>query len=538
MRLIVRAWGVSTSLIAVSLLRDSVWRNTRAFLCLSMLVASPITVAGVVHTQEIDPVCKPVSESASGLLSEETSSDQAEGHRVVDRVPVKEPAAPIRIDPESEQLSVIALPRGWTLNQAVSMPDWLTLSASALSQNNGSVAGVESSQFTSSNLFNLGFRLTPLAALKSGVAVGTTAPRQGSDVGDSLHYKIAINGLFTQRVGQILSSSIPNELNTQWNFGNGPVARLGFLNLEYKSDGDFISMLKIGKLMQAQDFTMNPIQCYFSNFGFCGWAQGVPAMIDIPGNPFNSYGAVVAFGNSPSINFRYGVYQIAPATFPPNLHGIDFSFNKGIGVAQFAEIRLPILTNTRVPINYNKQSNKAVVSAQQQANAVYESLLPQGILTLGRWLGSGSFPEVVDSDLSGNKNNGVYGIISLRIPGLPLGLDHRVFISSGMGLTPNVQQFNAGGNAGLVIEGLVPGRLFDTFSIGTSFASYNTDYFLPGLTSSSFEPGTEWVVELNYSININQNVRVMPNIQIIFNPGGNSNRSTAAVAGLQLWYFF
>lgn len=40
-------------------------------------------------------------------------------------------------------------------------------------------------------------------------------------------------------------------------------------------------MLKLGKLMQAQDFTINPVQCYFANFGFCGWAQGMPAMIDI-----------------------------------------------------------------------------------------------------------------------------------------------------------------------------------------------------------------------------------------------------------------
>ena len=57
-------------------------------------------------------------------------------------------------------------------------------------------------------------------------------------------------------------------------------------------------MVKLGKLMQAQDFTVNPIQCYFSSFGLCGWAEGVPSMIDIPGNPFNSYGAVVAFGDS------------------------------------------------------------------------------------------------------------------------------------------------------------------------------------------------------------------------------------------------
>lgn len=76
-----------------------------------MFVASPLRVAGGVHAQEIDPVCKPVPESASVQVSEETSSDQAEEHCVVDRLPLEEAAAPIQTDIESEQLPVIALHR-------------------------------------------------------------------------------------------------------------------------------------------------------------------------------------------------------------------------------------------------------------------------------------------------------------------------------------------------------------------------------------------------------------------------------------------
>ena len=518
-------------------LAGRLWRGTRSTLWWSLLASSAAMAPAAVHAQLSDPACQAVAESTSGLSSNRTV-DPATGRCGVDRAAVEESASPTAAEADSEQLPVLALPRGWSVNQALSMPDWLTVSASALSQNNGTLTGLESPQFTSSNLFNLGFRLVPLAALKGGSAMGTTAPRQGADIGTYPYYNIAINGLLTQRVGQILSSSIPNELNTQWNFGNGPVARLGFLNLEYKSDGDFVSMLKLGKLMQAQDFTMNPIQCYFANFGFCGWAQGVPAMIEIPGNPFNSYGAVVAFGDSQAINFRYGIYQVAPATFAPDLHGFDFSFNKGIGVAQFAELRLPISINTRIPVHHDKASRNVALSTWQQADAVYQSLLPPGTITLGGWLGSGSFPTVADPESSGTQNNGAYGILSLRIPGLSLGLDHRAFISGGMGFSPNVQQFRSGGNAGLVVEGLLPKRPFDTFSIGTSYASYQSDYYLPGLTPSSFTPGTEWAAELNYSINLNQSTRIMPNFQVVFNPGGDSSRVPVVVAGLQVWYFF
>lgn len=82
-------------------------------------------------------------------------------------------------------------------------------------------------------------------------------------------------------------------------------------------------------------------------------------------------------------------------------------------------------------------------------------------------------------------------MLTLSIPGLSLGLDHRASISGGMGLSPTVQQFRSGGNAGIVVEGLLPKRLFDSFSIGSSYASYHSDYYLPGLMPSSFTPGTE-----------------------------------------------
>ena len=507
-----------------------------ANLWLGVLTTMGALLLGKAQARDNHPVCDAAFESSAV----ETVSHA--NHQSADRCAVNregEPEPPhLAAESAKGSLPVLELPRGWTINQALLMPDWLTLNASVLSQNNGALSGLQNPQFTSSNLFNLGFRIGPVMGSKGKVNMGTTAPEQGVDYGEHFHNKIAINGLLTQRTGQILSSYIPNQLNTQWNFGNGPVGRLGFLNLEYKSEGDFISMVKIGKLMQAQDFTMNPVQCYFSNFGFCGWAQGVPAMIDIPGNPFNSYGAVVAFGDSQSINFRYGIYQVAPATFAPDLHGLDFSFNQGIGIAHFAELRLPININPRIPINYNKQSRSAFASDWKDASMVYQSLLPPGTFTLGGWLGYGSFPTVIDSESSGNQNNGIYGIVSFKMPGLALGLDHRIFLSGGVGLSPTVQNFRSGGNGGLVIAGLLPQRPFDTLGLGATYAMYNPDYYLPGLDNTSFTPGTEWAIEMNYSLNINQSVRIMPNLQFVLNPAGNNSRSTVFAAGIQIWYLF
>jgi carbohydrate-selective porin OprB len=283
---------------------------------------------------------------------------------------------------------------------------------------------------------------------------------------------------------------------------------------------------------------MNPVMCYFSNFGFCGWAQGIPAMISIPGNPFNSYGAVVAFGNEQNVSVRYGLYQIAPSTFAPDLHGLDFSFNKGIGIAQFVEARIPVKISSLLPVKLNPKTNTVSLAAPEDASMLYQSLLPQGTITLGGWLGSGAYQTVSNPEETQPQNNGAYGIASFKIPSLDVGLDHRIFISGGVGFTPDVQQFRSGGNAGVVIAGLIPKRPFDTLSFGASYANYNSNYYLAGAESNTYSPNTEFGLELNYSMNLSQSLRIMPNLQIIINPAGNSAQSTVLVGGVQAWLFF
>ena len=66
----------------------------------------------------------------------------------------------------SQALPIISLQEGWNFNRALSMPNWFELNASILSQNNASFSSPQV-QPTSSNLFNLGFRLMPLKAVSN-----------------------------------------------------------------------------------------------------------------------------------------------------------------------------------------------------------------------------------------------------------------------------------------------------------------------------------------------------------------------------------
>lgn len=447
--------------------------------------------------------------------------------------------------PKDSKLPVLGLRNGFPIHRVLGDEEWIFVSLSALSQNNGTTAGLRNNHFTSSNLFNLGLQIGPfdLRRVTQKSDNLESIPRLGMEMQkpSRFYQRIALNALFTQRAGEILSFDIPNVLNTQWNFGNGPIARLNILNLEYRNPVGLVSSIKLGKLMQAQDFTVNRVQCFFSNFGLCGWAQATPQMVQIPGNPFNSYGAVLKIGQEDKTRFKYGVYQLAPETYQPQYHGLNFRFDQAIGTAHFLELNVPLGSPSLIPVNTPLRSSGVDTQDQSSPNALYETPLPPTTLTVGGWLANGKFSVVQASSLSpqyGNQNNAIYGIASLRLPFDWLGMDNRVFAASSVGFNPDVQNFRSGGNAGLVIAGLIPSRHFDTFNLGMAYAVFNPSFYYSGIDPTTFTPSSELAFEVNYNIAINKSVSVMPNYQYIVRPSGDSSRSGVSVLGVQIWLRF
>ena len=445
----------------------------------------------------------------------------------------------------STKLPPLKLADAFKLKGSVFKDDWLLVTLSALSQSNGTTTGMPVNQYTSSNLITLGLQIGPFTAdktyspSKEATSVADVAASNTKSV--KAYQRLSLNAVFTQRAGEILSSKIPNILNTQWGYGNGPIARLNILNVEYRNPDGLLTSVKIGKLMQAQDFTVNPVQCFFSNFGLCGWAQGTPYMVSIPGNPFNSYGAVVKFGKETHTRLKYGVYQLAPATFATQYHGLDFRLDQGIGTAQFLELNIPLNSPKQIPVRSPLTPDLPGVTGSGKPNAMYETVLPPTSLTLGGWLGTGQFAYLASSSSAkqyGSQNNGIYGIASVRLPIQGLGLDNRLFASSSIGLNPEVQNFSSGGNAGLVVAGLFAKRPFDTLALGVAYGSYNPNYYLGGTQTASFTPTNEVALELNYNIALNKSISVMPNYQYIIQPAGDSRRSGVSVIGMQIWLRF
>jgi len=222
-------------------------------------------------------------------------------------------------------------------------------------------------------------------------------------------------------------------------------------------------------------------------------------MVQIPGNPFNSYGAVLKIGHEDKTRLKYGVYQLAPETYQPQYHGLNFRFDQAIGTAHFFELNIPLQSPSLIPVHTQRLPGYSETQDQASPNALYETPLPPTTLTLGGWLANGKFSVVQASGLAakyGNQNNAVYGIASLRLPLSWLGMDNRMFAASSVGFNPDVQNFRSGGNAGLVIAGLLPNRPFDTFSLGTAYAVFNPSFYYGGLDPSSFTPSSELAFEV------------------------------------------
>ncbi|MAR05695.1 MAG: hypothetical protein CL862_01135 [Cyanobium sp. NAT70] len=398
-----------------------------------------------------------------------------------------------------------------SINNFIGDPDWLDLGLSILNQTNGTPNAHDKKLITSSTLATLDAKIWADHWISNGKKNG---------------FNLHIIG--TQRGGDILSNEIPNKLNTQWGFGNGPIGRLSLLSLEYTNHDSFLSQVKVGKLKQSVDFTMDPVMCFYSNFGLCGWAEATPSMIQIPGNPFNTYGAMMRFGDPNQVAVKYGIYQIYPESFDTKYHGLDFRINNNEGYAQFLQLDSRLPHTPLIPARRSEQGNSIRrISAGEKANILYRSPLPPPVFKLGGWLGGGSY-ERVDETGYESSNNGVYSILSLPINPGKLAMDGRLFASTGLGLSQSVQDFRNGGNAGIVLAGVLPSRPFDTLSFGYSYATYNHDY-----QSAIYRHGTEHALELNYNISITPNLELMPNLQLIMQPEGDESASAVFVGGLQ-----
>jgi porin len=174
-------------------------------------------------------------------------------------------------------------------------------------------------------------------------------------------------------------------------------------------------------------------------------------------------------------------------------------------------------------------SKGGVFLAAETAYHFYNDPLP-GFIKIGIWHNTGEFADVVDVDSGGaavtrDGNTGGYVVVDKMIYGEGGGQGLAGFLQFGANRR-DVNEVNMYIGGGLVYHGLIPGRDEDQLGAAVAHAMINED-----IVDAGGRDDDETVIELTYSMIINDHLRIQPDFQYIVNPGAVKDVDNAFVAG-------
>jgi porin len=86
-------------------------------------------------------------------------------------------------------------------------------------------------------------------------------------------------------------------------------------------------------------------------------------------------------------------------------------------------------------------------------------------------------------------------------------------------------------DTGLTYKGLTPTRGDDTLGVAFAYARLTSGAKDAALGEGSVGVGSEMVLEATYQVQVTKWLNLQPNVQFIFNPGGNQDLANAVVVG-------
>ena len=161
-----------------------------------------------------------------------------------------------------------------------------------------------------------------------------------------------------------------------------------------------------------------------------------------------------------------------------------------------------------------------------------EDVLP-GVVKLGVWHNTGEFDDIVDTDPAGdaikrNGNTGGYLVIDKMLFREEGSQGLGGFLQFGANKT-SINEVNVYVGGGLNYHGLIPGRDEDDIGIAVASAFINEE-----ISSTSTRDDHEITIEATYSAQVNDHIRIQPDLQYIINPGAVTGVKDAFIVGVRV----
>ncbi|HSX13278.1 MAG TPA: carbohydrate porin [Chlamydiales bacterium] len=306
------------------------------------------------------------------------------------------------------------------------------------------------------------------------------------------------------RTGDNLSREIDNQFTVSQIYGSETV-RLAQL---YIWQTLFCKRLtfKLGRLCAGDDFLSSPLYWQFVNNAFDGNPVSIFFNIPFSAYPGATWGAYVEGLPWDWLLIKAGVFNANTEIQKNKYHGVNFTFKSTNGVVWITEwcVRVnPHCNDDGLPGNYK----------------------------VGFYYLTGSRDQ-----FSGNSERGD--------PGLYVLLDQTIYQPDCCrSLTPfisflwqpeNRNLFPYFINGGLVYRGPFESRPKDVAAFGVVWGRYSPDLDRVQRKNHIEPQIAEIVLELNYSIQLNQWMYVMPDMQYIIHPKGRDRYPNAWVLGAQI----
>lgn len=241
--------------------------------------------------------------------------------------------------------------------------------------------------------------------------------------------------------------------------------------------------------------------------------------------------------SSHGIGAEYGQSGVAgPSIFPVTSFAVRFDWQLSeAGMLRYALLDgVPGDPNDPSKTKIRFSSDEGVLHALE-----YDHVLPGGMrLGLGGWQYSEKFDLLEGQDINGaplrdDGNRGVYGFVETPLLSAhKMRFDMSAFLRYGIANDEiNVLDRYVGG--GIVVSGLVDSRPDDQLGLAFANARVGDPFKRASADAGDTVESAEMTVELTYSAQLTDWLRIQPDIQYVINPGADPGLGNALVFGFQ-----